>query len=47
LAARPAASAHRAFGDTILVLIVLVAAMCLAYFELEDEAAFHAITFLA
>ena len=40
----PAASAHRASGDTILVLLVVVAAMCLGYFEIEDDGVFHAVT---
>jgi hypothetical protein len=40
----PAAKAHRASGDTIAVLLLVVAAMCAAYFGVEDDAAFHAIT---
>ena len=40
----PAASAHRASGDTILVLLVVVAAMCLGYFGIEDDGVFHAVT---
>jgi hypothetical protein len=40
----PAAKAHRASGDTIAVLLLVVAAMCAAYFGIEDDAAFHAIT---
>ena len=43
LEARPAAFTHRASGDTIAVLLVVVSVMCLSYFELEDGA-FHAIT---
>jgi hypothetical protein len=39
----PAAKAHRASGDAIAVLLVVVAAMCLSYFGLE-EGAFHAVT---
>jgi hypothetical protein len=42
LDAGPAAFTHRASGDTIAVLVVVVALMCLSYFEFED--AFHAIT---
>ncbi|MET0823807.1 MAG: DUF6529 family protein [Solirubrobacterales bacterium] len=38
----PATRAHRAIGGTIVVVSLLVAAMCLAYFEL-DEAAVHAV----
>ena len=44
LEAGPAAWTHRAAGDTIAVLIIVVAIMCLSYFGLEDEAAFHAVT---
>ena len=43
LAPRPAAKAHRASGDAIVVLLVVVAVMCLSYFGLE-EGAFHAVT---
>jgi Family of unknown function (DUF6529) len=43
LEARPAAKAHRASGDAIVVLLVVVAVMCLSYFGLE-EGAFHAVT---
>ena len=35
--------AHRASGDTIAFLLIVVAIMCLSYFELEDGA-FHAVT---
>ena len=39
----PAAGwAHRAVGDSIVVVSVVVAIMCLTYFEL-DEAALHAV----
>jgi hypothetical protein len=38
-----AAFTHRASGDTIAVLLIVVAVMCLSYFELEDSA-FHAVT---
>ena len=41
---RPAFRAHRASGDTIAVLLVLVAVLCVSYFEIEDDAAFHAVT---
>ena len=44
LDAGPAASTHRASGDTIAVLLIVVAIMCLSYFGLEDDAAFHAVT---
>jgi hypothetical protein len=43
LGAAPAAWTHRASGDTIAVLLIVVAIMCLSYFELEDSA-FHAVT---
>jgi uncharacterized membrane protein len=43
LDARPAAWTHRASGDTIAVLLIVVAIMCLSYFGLEDNA-FHAVT---
>jgi hypothetical protein len=44
LGAGPAAKAHRASGDAIVVLIVVTALMCASYFGLEDDAAFHAVT---
>ncbi|HEX2231890.1 MAG TPA: DUF6529 family protein [Thermoleophilaceae bacterium] len=37
----PASKAHRAAGDTILVLVVIVALMCISYFEVEDDEALH------
>jgi Family of unknown function (DUF6529) len=40
----PAAKAHRASGDTIAVLLLVVAGMCAAYSGIEDDAAFHAVT---
>lgn len=43
LGPRPAAGAHRASGDAIAALLVVVAVMCLSYFGL-DEGAFHAVT---
>ena len=39
----PAAFTHRASGDTIAILLIVIAIMCLSYFELEDSA-FHAVT---
>jgi len=42
LAARPASRTHRAVGDAIVVITIAVAAMCLSYFELEDDASAHA-----
>jgi hypothetical protein len=41
--AEPAFTTHRFSGDTIAVLLIVVAIMCLSYFELEDSA-FHAVT---
>jgi hypothetical protein len=42
LEAGPATWAHRAGGDTILVLAVLVATACIAYYGFEDGGA-HAV----
>ena len=33
------AKAHRASGDTIAVLLLVVADMCAAYFGIQDDAA--------
>ena len=44
LAPRPAFRTHRASGDTIAVLLIVIAVMCASYFGLEDDAAFHAVT---
>ena len=41
LEARPAARAHRAVGDTIAVLLVVTAFMCVGYFGFEDDATLH------
>jgi len=43
LGAGPAAQTHRASGDAIAVLLIVVALMCVSYFGLEDGAAFHAV----
>jgi hypothetical protein len=43
LAARPASRTHRAVGDTIVVLLVVTAFMCVGYFGLEDDAALHIV----
>lgn len=37
----PAAKAHRAIGDSIVAVTVLVALMCVGYFGFEDDAAVH------
>jgi small-conductance mechanosensitive channel len=47
LAARPAAATHRAVGDTIAVVLVVTATMCVGYFGLEGDAALHAIAAIA
>ena len=41
LDAGPAAKAHRASGDAIAVLLVVVAVMCAGYFGFEDDASLH------
>jgi hypothetical protein len=35
--------AHRTVGGTLVVLFLAVGAACLSYFEIEDDAALHAI----
>jgi small-conductance mechanosensitive channel len=47
LAPRPAGRAHRAVGDTIAVLLVVVALMCVGYFGFEDDAALHVVSAIA
>jgi Family of unknown function (DUF6529) len=47
LAPRPASAAHRAVGDTIVVVLVVVAFMCVSYFGFEDDAALHAVAAIA
>jgi Family of unknown function (DUF6529) len=44
LDAEPASKTHRASGDTIVVLLLVVAFLCVAYFGFEDDGAFHAVT---
>jgi small-conductance mechanosensitive channel len=44
---RPAALAHRAVGDTIVVVLVVVALMCVGYFGLEDDATLHVVAAIA
>ena len=41
LGAGPAAKAHRASGDAIAVVLVVVAVMCVGYFGFEDDAVVH------
>jgi hypothetical protein len=43
LQAGPAAKAHRASGDAIAVLLVVVAAMCIGLFGFEDDATLHIV----
>jgi hypothetical protein len=43
LAPRAASLAHRASGDAIAVVLVVVAAMCISYLGLEDEATLHVV----
>lgn len=43
LAAAPASRSHRAVGDTIAVLLVVTAVMCVGYFGFEDDASLHVV----
>jgi hypothetical protein len=43
LASRAASFAHRASGDVIAILMVVVGIMCLSYFELGDDAGAHVV----
>ena len=43
LGPRVATGAHRASGDVIVVLLVVVALMCVSYFGFEDDATLHVI----
>jgi hypothetical protein len=43
LASRAAALAHRASGDVIAILMVVVAIMCISYFGVEDDAGAHVV----
>ena len=47
LGPRPAARAHRAIGDTIVVVTLTIAFLCIAYFGIEDDAALHIALALA
>jgi len=44
LASAVASFTHRASGDVILVLVVVVALACLAHFGFEDDGGLHAVT---
>ncbi|HEX8625995.1 MAG TPA: DUF6529 family protein [Allosphingosinicella sp.] len=37
----PASKAHRAVGDSIVAVTVVVAIMCIGYFGFEDDSAVH------
>ncbi|HET6831845.1 MAG TPA: DUF6529 family protein [Solirubrobacterales bacterium] len=41
LGGRAASFAHRAIGDALVVIVVVVAVMCVSYFGIEDDAAVH------
>jgi hypothetical protein len=41
LAARPAGLAHRAVGDAIAALVLVVAGMCLAVYGFDDDGGVH------
>ncbi|HYN52575.1 MAG TPA: DUF6529 family protein [Thermoleophilaceae bacterium] len=47
LAAAPASRTHRAVGDTIAVLLVITALMCVGYFGVEDDASLHMVAAIA
>ena len=43
LAARPASRTHRAVGDTILVVLIVVGVMCAAVYGFDDDGIAHGI----
>jgi hypothetical protein len=43
----PASRAHRAIGDSVVVVTLVVAAMCIVYFGFEDDAAVHIVFAIA
>jgi small-conductance mechanosensitive channel len=43
----PRPQAHRAVGDSIAVVLVVVAVMCVGYFGFEDEATLHVVAAVA
>ena len=43
LASRPASRTHRAVGDTILVVVVVVSVMCLAVYGFDEDGRSHGI----
>lgn len=44
LKAPPASFAHRAIGDAIVAITLVIAFMCVGYFGFDDDGAFHAVT---
>lgn len=44
LDAGPATFTHRAVGDVIVVVTLVIAFMCVGYFGFDDDGAFHAVT---
>ena len=47
LAAAPASRTHRAVGDTIALLLVITALMCVGYFGFGDDASLHMVAAIA
>jgi hypothetical protein len=47
LDARPAARAHRAVGDAIVVMTVVVAVMCVSLFGFDDDGGLHMVAGVA
>ena len=43
LAARPAAGAHRAIGDVIALLLIVVGVTCVSVYGFDDDETLHAI----
>ena len=43
LAAPPAFAAHRATGDAIATVLIVIGVMCISYFEVEDDKVTHAV----
>lgn len=40
---RAASAAHRASGDAIVVVLVVIALMCVSYLGFEDDATLHVV----
>ena len=47
LEARPASRAHRASGDAIVVMTVVIAVMCVSVFGFDDDGMLHAVAGVA